>query len=193
MRSTITDRLVAWISPEAGVRRARARAVLAYYEAARADRLRKGRRETGSANDAIGRAGANLRNQAWHFEQNYDLALGTLDTLVRNVVGPNGIGIEPQPRREDGSIDDELARAILELWSDWSTRPEVTALHDWASAQRMMCRSWLRDGEVFAQALIGAVPYLTHGTRVPYSIEMLECDFVPLDLEGSSPTVRQGV
>ena len=82
-------------------------------------------------NDAVLRAGATLRQTARHLEQNYDLALGVLNTLVANVVGPNGIGVEPQPRNADGSINDVLARDILELYKDWSLAPEVTKQHDW--------------------------------------------------------------
>lgn len=192
---TLVDRLVAWVSPTAGVRRAQARSVLAYYEAARPDRLKKSRRETGSGNAAVAAAGSSLRQVARHMEQNYDLAEGVLATLVANVVGPNGIGVEPQPRRADGSIDDALARQILTLYQDWCSKaPEVTRQHDWASAQRLMARSWFRDGEVFAQLVIGQIPSLTHGTKVPFSLEMLEADFVPLDLQATTPvTVMQGI
>lgn len=190
---TLADRLVSWINPVAGLRRAHARSVLAYYEAARPDRLRKSRRETASGNDAIARAGVSLRQLARHLEQNYDLALGVLNTLVANTIGPNGIGVEPQPRRADGSIDEALARQILELWRDWGKQPEVTAQHDWPSAQRLLARAWLRDGEVFGQLIAGFVPTLNHGTRVPFSIEMLEADYVPMDYQSVLPLVVQGI
>ena len=200
-KPTFSDRLVAYFSPMSAIKRAHARTVLAYYEAAKPDRLRKGRRETGSGNDAVLRAGAVLRQTARHLEQNYDLALGVLNTLVANVVGPNGIGVEPQPRRADGSIDDALARKILEIWKDWCINPEVTRQHDWASAQRLLARSWFRDGEVFGQTLAGFVPGLDHGTRVPFSIEMIEADFVPMDLNtitygdvnSGQPVIVQGI
>jgi lambda family phage portal protein len=191
---TLIDRAVAWINPVAAIRRAQARTVLAYYEAAKPDRTRKGRRSVGTANHEVAHAGASLRQTARHLEQNYDLALGVLNTLVANVVGPNGVGIEPQPRRADGSIDDALARQILELWKDWCTAPEVTKQHDWASAQRLLCRSFFRDGEVFAQTLAGSTPGLSHGTRVPFSIEMIEADLVPMELNAQAPaTVVQGI
>ena len=193
-KPTLADRVVAWANPVAAIKRAHARTVLSYYEAAKPSTLRKGRRETGSGNDAVLRAGATLRQTARHLEQNYDLALGVLNTLVANVVGPNGIGVEPQPRNADGSIHDALARQILELWKDWAIAPEVTKQHDWASAQRMMARSWLRDGEMFNQTLSGFVPGLDHGTRVPFSIEMLEADFVPMILNATAPiTIVQGI
>jgi lambda family phage portal protein len=188
------DGLVAYFSPRAALQRAHARKVLSYYEAAKPGTLRKGRRETGSGNDAILRAGATLRQTARHLEQNYDLALGVLNTLVANVVGPQGIGIEPQPRKADGTIDDVLARQILDLWKDWCRAPEVTKQHDWPSAQRLLCRSWLRDGEVFGQLVSGQIPSLQHGTRVPFSIELLEADFVPMEMQATAPAqVVQGI
>lgn len=191
---TAADRVVAWFSPAAAVRRAHARSVLAAYEAAKPDRLRKGRRETGSGNAAVLRAGATLRQTARHLEQNYDLALGVLNTLVANVVGAHGIGVEPQPRKADGTIDDLFAREILELYKAWSLSPEVTRQHDWASAQRLICRTWLRDGEEFTQMIAGPAVGVGHTSRVPFSIEMLEADFVPMELNATAPArIVQGI
>ena len=190
----IVDNVVAYFAPRAALRRMQMRRVLSYYEGARPDRLRKGRRATGGANDDVRRAGSTLREVARHLEQNYDLALGVLNTLVVNVVGAKGIGIEPQPRNADGSINDALARQILDLWRDWQSTPEVTRQHDWPSTQRILCRSWLRDGEVFAQLVAGTTPSLNHGSRVPFSLEMLEADCVPMNLEASTPaTIVQGI
>ena len=187
------DTLISWFDPVAGMRRQQARKILQYYEAARPSRTHKNRRETGSGNSAVLSAGRSLREQARHLEQNYDLASGVLNTLVANIIGANGIGIEPQPRTADGHIDAELAKQIRELWRDWAQRPEVTWQHDWASAQRLLCRAWLRDGEVFGQILHGQSALLQHGTRVPLSLELLEADFVPMDLNQSSPQIVQGI
>ena len=41
---------------------------------------------------------------ARYLERNHDIARGALDRLVQNVVGPQGIAIEPQPRNKDGEI-----------------------------------------------------------------------------------------
>lgn len=190
---TLADRVVSWFAPEAAVRRAHARSVLAYFEAAKPDRLRKGRRDTGGPNDSTLRAGMTLTQLARHLEQNYDLARGVLNTLVVNTVGANGIGVEPQPRREDGTIDGDLARQILELWGNWGKLPEVTRQHDWESAQRIAARTWFRDGEVFSQLLAGTVIGLDHGTRVPFSLEVVEQDLVPMALNSAQPAVVQGV
>lgn len=194
--SNLIDRIVEYVAPGAALKREHARRVLAYYEAAKADRLRKNRRETGSGNAAVARAGGSLRQQARHLEQNYDIALGVLNTLVANTVGPNGIGVEPQPRRADGSIHDEFARDLLNLYKDWCKRPEVTWCHDWSGAQRLLARTWFRDGEVFAQTVEGNGAFLDHGTRVPLSLEMMEPDLVPIELSAGgigNGRIEQGV
>lgn len=189
---TLADRVVSWFAPGAAVRRAHARTVLAYYEAAKSDRLHKGRRETGSGNDAVLRAGSSLRQIARHLEQNYDLALGVLNTLVNNVVGAQGIAIEPQPRNADGTINQELADALRALWKDWTNFPEVTKQHDWGSACRLLARSWLRDGEVFVQKVSGRMSTLDHRSRVPFSVELIEADYVPMDAN-TPGSIVQGV
>ena len=189
----IFDRLVAWVYPEAGVRRAKARRLLAYYESAKVDLQRKQRRAIGSGDSDVIRAGVLIREQARHLEQNHDLARGILETLVQNIVGPHGIGIEPQPRRADGSIHEEFAGQILELSRDWNKLPEVTRAHDFASAQRLAARSWLRDGEVLAQHIVGSAVGLDHGTRIPYSIELIEADMLPMDLIDAGKGITMGV
>lgn len=187
----IVDRAVAWLSPSAAVKRAQARQVLAYYEAARPDRLRKNRRATGSINEDVARAGVPMLQIARQLEQNYDLARGILNTLVVRIIGPRGIGVEPQPRQLDGSIHAGLARQLMELHQEWCKRPEVTREHDWAGAERLQCRTWVRDGEVLAQMLAGAVPGLVHSTRVPFSLELIEADLLPMELTHGN--IVQGV
>lgn len=185
------DRVVAFFSPEAALRRKAARVALATYEAAKPSRLRKFRRETESSNALIAKSAAPLRNQGRYLERNHDLARGILRTLVNNTVGPNGIGIEPQPRNNNGEIHEEYAQALREAWRDWCRVPEVTHVHHWARVQRLMAKTWFRDGESFAQLLSGTIAYLDHGTRVPLSLELFEPDMIPLDYEADR--VRQGV
>lgn len=186
------DKLVAFFSPLAGLKRRAARSILASYEGAEPSRLRKFHRDSRSPNALVQQSAVPLRAQVRHLERNHDIARGILRTLVNNVVGPKGIGIEPQPRRADGSIHKEYAAALMEAWRDWCRRPDVTHRWSWSACQRMMCRAWLRDGESFAQMLAGPVPLLDHGTRVPLSIEMFEADMVPLDYSDGA-RIRQGI
>lgn len=187
------DRLIGFFSPAAGLRRHAARNVLAHYEAADQTRLRKFYRERGSQNEMVQRGAVPVRAQARHLARNHDLARGALRTLVNNVVGAKGIGVEPQPRRADGSIHTDYAKALMEAWRDWCRYPEVTQRMPWSRLQRAMARAWLRDGEVFGQMIVGLRPDLDHATRVPFSLEAFEADLVPMDLHDTRLKILQGI
>ena len=107
--ANLIDSIIRYVSPAAALKREHSRRVLADYEAAKADRLRKNRRETGSGNAAVVRAGSSLRQQARHLEQNYDIALGVLNVMVANTIGPHGLGGDPPPRRNADAACGEAA------------------------------------------------------------------------------------
>ncbi len=187
------DRLVAYLAPVAGVHRAQARRVLAAYEAAQPSRTRKSRHKAESINDTVQRESGKIRNYVRWLEQNHDLARGALRVLVNNTVGPTGIGVEPQPRRADGSIHVEYAKELRDAWLDWTQMPEVTGRLTWSKTQRLVARTWFRDGEGFAQEVVGRLASLDHGTLVPYSLELLEADMVPMDFDDPARGIRQGI
>ncbi len=191
--TTVADKIVNWLNPEKGLKRLQARKIQAYYEAAKPDRTRKFRRDTAGPNVQVSQGAVAIRNQARHLEQNHDIARGILRTLSINIVGPKGIGIEPQPRTKDGKIHKEYAADLLEAWRDWQTKPDVTGQYHWARIQRMLVKTWLRDGEAFAQLLTGPVPLLDHGTRIPFSLEIFEPDMVPYSLNDTRLGIRQGI
>jgi lambda family phage portal protein len=191
--TTWVDRqIIARISPAWAVRRARARQLLNAYEATSPSRYRRPRKDRASANATNERSVMDLRSLARNLEENLDIAKGALDVLVANVVGA-GIAPEPQVELLDGEPATDLNRALMELWADWIKTPEVTHSHDYWGLQRLIARSWLRDGDVFSQHLMGPVAMLDHGTVLPYSLEALEGDFVPVDLSDERRGIVQGV
>lgn len=188
----LLEKTISAISPKWGYRRAQFRQALAAYEAAKPSRLRKTGADNSSGDAVVGLAGAALRGYARQLEQNYDIAESVLKVLVNNTIGPNGISREPMPRTKDGTIHKELAKQLLGLWKDWALMPEVTGEHDYASMERLAARTWFRDGEFLAQLLEGRVPGLEHGTRVPFSLEMIEADQLPY-YDNQSKGITQGV
>lgn len=191
------DRLVGFLSPAAGLRRYNARQVLNSISARAHDdsapnRNRKFYKDRLSPNQIVLQGAAALMAQARHMERNNDIARGILRTMTNNIVGPNGIGIEPQPRRKDGTIHEEYAEALRSAHQEWRKSPEVTGLHTDAAMQRMLCKTWLRDGEVFLQELVGPTPGYTHSSAVPYSVEMFEADLVPLGYDEGT-RIKQGI
>ena len=186
------DRLIEPFSPQATLRRLRARAAIASYEAATPSRLRKFRRDGSGPNLLAEKSAVALRTQMRYLERNHDIVKGSLDVLVNNTVGPNGIGIEFQPRKLDGTIHEDYAAQLAEAWEDWQRKPEVTQRRDWQNVQRIAARTKFRDGEVFAQRILGPVASLDHGTRVPYSLELLEADLVPYEFSETARNVFNG-
>ena len=191
------EQIILNVAPGWAANRARARVKAQMYsnayEAANPSRSRKLPRDYGSGNAAVVGAGQPLRNMARHLERNHDLARGILNTLVRNVVGPNGITIEPQPTDPTGEIHEDLADQLSALWVDWCECPEVTQQFDWARTQQLLCRSWFRDGESLFQLLQGPIQTLDHGTQVPFSIEMIEADLLPFWFDDLGNGILQGV
>jgi lambda family phage portal protein len=197
VRFSLLERAIEALAPgwaaSRALNRARAAACDDAYEAARASRLRRMGAGNGSGNAAIVTAGPILRAEARRLERNHDLARGALDVLEQNVVGAGGIGVEPQPMTMNGEVHADLAWEIRELWADWCLTPEASHSHDYASTQRLQARTWFRDGEVLQQMLTGYVPGLDHGTRVPFSIELIEPDLLDWDFNDVERRITHGV
>lgn len=185
--------VVGAFSPRRALMRERyAKGLRAYYEAAEPSRMRKTRTDRRSANALNERAIVPIRTTARHLDENYDIASGILDVLVANSVG-TGIQPEPQVMLRSGEPAEEVNRRLLQIFEDWRFFPEVTGQHDYYGLQGLTARSWFRDGECFTQRITGTVPGLDHGTIVPYSLEALEADFVPVDYSDSALGITQGV
>lgn len=163
------------------------------YEGGKPSITRRVSRDHSTGERAAITDAAALRAQARHMERNHDLVHGALSTLVRNVVGPNGVGIEPTPRDLNDDINDQFARDLLNLWKDWIKSPEVTRTMDWAQCQQMACRSWLRDGEMLAQKVMGNGAAIAHNTQVALSLELLEADHLPLHYHRDNPNIVAGI
>lgn len=162
------------------------------HEATRSTRQRKLDVDGGSGNRIVGMDALQLRSSARALCRDYDVARSALSVLVQNTVG-SGIDVMPAPRIRGGEVDREIAQQLRDLWDAWWDRPEVTWQHDFGKVQQLLAAAWFRDGEAFWQQLLGPVDFLDHGTDVPLSIELLEADLVPLDLNDKSRGILQGV
>lgn len=162
------------------------------YESIELTRLRRARQDARSADQVNNVSVEKLRFQARYLDENHDLARSVLNTLVSQIVG-TGLLTFPMVKNAAGELLDDVNARLETLWQDWTRRPEVTWCDDWGKVQRLACRSWFRDGEVFAQLIRGTVPLLDHGTEIQFSIEQLEADLCPVGLNDSSQGIRQGV
>jgi len=188
-------RILAMLSPGWAASRiagqARLVAAKRLYEATKITAQRPRRGGPQAADAVVDGARGSMREFARHLDENCDLAIGVLDDLVTNIVGA-GAGIEPMawrgPEREPVV---KLNQELSDLWNEFWMAPEVTGELSGPDVERLLCRSWLRDGEVFGQHVIA--PRAPYATRIPYALELLESDFLPFDLTRPNDRVTHGV
>ena len=97
------DRLIAWLDPDRGLNRLAKRQAFnsvssiqsRAHESSSAGRLRKFYKDGLGPNGIVSQGAVAIRAQARHMDRNNDIARGIIRTMVNNVVGPNGIAIEP--------------------------------------------------------------------------------------------------
>lgn len=186
---------IAALAPQWAARRMRAKLQIVNYEAALPTHLRKNKSERRSGNQAVQKAGRTLREQARYLDENHDMVIGIFDKLEERIVGAEGIMIEPQPLNADGKVNQAFADELRRRWASWSLKPEVTGTYSRPEMERLVLRTAVRDGECFGQLVRGKVNGLKHpnpnGTA--FSIEALEPDFVPFELNDIAKKIRQGI
>lgn len=190
----LIDKAVSVFSPGWALSRVRSRAGLAAYQAAIPSRTHKVERSRGDANASISRGGESIRDQARNLEENNDLADGLLTTMVNGIVGKDGIGVEPMPLDHAGQVHDEFAKELAEGFAEWSLKMESTGQWCRSEVERLVCRTWLRDGECLGEQLIGGIPGFNHpNALVPFTLQVMEPDFLPMGKTEPGNGIYQGI
>ena len=158
------------------------------YEAAQSSQYWPRRGDTRSGNNAMEHAQATLRSWSRFLDENHDLAVGILDEMEKKIVGC-GTQFVPMATGPNGKPAKKFNAEIKKLWKNWTTsRPDATRTLSWTKLECLVVRSWLRDGEVLIQHIEGNGP-IRHRSLVPYSIELIEADYLPFKwMQTSSPT-----
>jgi lambda family phage portal protein len=173
-RLTLLDRLIGWVSPDAGLRRKRARTLLAraYEGAARTDGWRP-RRAGASANADHAADARELRIRARAMVQNVPYIARGVQALVSAAIGT---GIEP---RFDGA---DSAR-LNDLWSKWERVADADAIFDLYGLQAAAYRAMVQDGEVLIRRRTRRPE---DGLPVPMQLQLLEIDWLDSGKNGSN-------
>jgi lambda family phage portal protein len=190
---SLPARVLAALAPRWTLSRMVALDACRQYEAVRPTRTRTPvKRSRGDGDTALAPALASLREQARNMDENHDVAHGALDVLVDHVVG-RGVVPAAQIKDAQGKPAAEANAKLDRLFREWARRPDVTGELQWGKAQRLMARSWFRDGEAFCMFVEGNVPGFSHGTKAPLSLELLEADVVPHDYDAPAEGTFQGI
>ena len=169
------------------VKRQQLASVKRLYEGASSSNYHKSKGSSRSGNGSMDHARGTLRDYARDLDENHDLAIGILDVLVNNIVGA-GIPIEPMLKTRGGKLNVKANKQIRKLWDKWSRSPDVTGQYALDELERLVCRSWLRDGEILIQKVAGTNRNIKHAGPIPYSLELIESDFLPFDYSQKGET-----
>lgn len=176
------ERLIETVAPQWAADRARARNLVAAYEAARKSRTHKAEKSQGSGELVNRMSARSIREQARHLDENHDLARGVLNVLQTRCIGQYGVTVQPQIKRLGGGLHKEFIRALEARRRQWNRRPEVTRQFTYAQLERLAFRTLMRDGEVMTVTHAGNIAGLKHASPTPLSLEMLEIDFLADDI-----------
>lgn len=155
---TVVDRLVAWLSPAAGISRLRSRLTMSAatggYVGGRRDRraTRNWRPTQTSANEDNSADLPDLRTRSRDLVRNVPIATGAISTVVTSVVG-DGLVLQAQVDREFLGLDETAAeqwqRRAEREFALWAKNPDFTGRLNFDEMQALALRSKLESGDVF--------------------------------------------
>lgn len=191
----LADRVVGYFNPKAGLERMHNRTLINKYQAAlpaNPHTKKRNPRSTSKANQ-LNKDAKSLRQRARHMDENTPFVTAILDEFCANVVGPNGIMIEPQPLDKAGNVHTEFARQINEWFELFSLKQNIDGEHSRAETEWLACRTWLRDGEVFARYYMGYHPEIDYPSGTPFGVQPFEPDYVPVNISEPERGVYEGI
>lgn len=201
---TPLDRFIGWISPEAGVRRLKAKTVMALYggyTGARKDRRQTQAWQTvdGSADQVTLPDLPELRERSRDLIRNAPLATGAINTVVTNVVG-TGLKLQSRIDRDVlkgvlGNTEEEFEafeRAAEREFRYWAGSKDCDATRgqNFAGLQDLAFRSVLEAGDVFVLRKFVQRPGLRYGT----CLQLVEGDrVINPNWQRDTPSLAGGV
>lgn len=124
-------------------------------------------------------AAITLRNQSRQAVRSSSTASAAIDKLVTAVIGT---GIKPK-----------LPVSMRDLWNRWTDECSVDGINDFYGMQAQGVRAMYEAGECFA---LRCTPDLDENLSVPVQFQLLEAEFVPIELNKTLPDgnfIRQGI
>lgn len=202
-KANLVDRVVAWVNPEAGVRRQRARRQLEFTNALGRhkgadfgrDALRGAKFTTSDVNDELAGDMPNLRDASIELINNSPLAAGIIHTKCASIVG-TGLRLRPQIDREALGLTDEqgdawerTTRREYEMWANNPLYCDATRVQTMAGLQDLALRSTLAAGDVIA-----ILPVVKNTGPYGIKVQMIEGHRLSNpDFKQDTETLRSGI
>ena len=186
----VLDRTIAFFAPQAGLRRAAARAQIpmiarAYDDAGRTNRTSRWRAAARGPVLEVQAARAMVRDRARDVVRNNAWGRRAIAILVANQIG-TGI----RPRANTGNP--ELNKAINALWEAWTPMASPSTGLDVYGIQALAARARAESGE----SLVKLIPTNPCAGTVPLQLQVLETDWLVEDHSSAvmpASPIREGI
>lgn len=194
-RLNMVDRIVAVFSPERGLKRMYDRTLLNKYRASLPvdPKTKQKRSFSKEAPNQLNKGAKAIAQRARDGDENNPFVTAILDELCANVVGPNGIMVEPQPLDRDGNVHIEFAQEIARWHEQHSLNQNIDAETSRSETELLACRTWLRDGEVFGRMYLGKHSDITYPGETPFAIQPFEPDYIPRHITEEEGGIIEGI
>jgi lambda family phage portal protein len=127
-----------------------------------------------------------LRERSRDLVRNNPHAKNAIRTICANVIGPNGIKLQSQIRKQrgGGKLDQKVNETIEMAWSEWchADSCHTAGRLSFKEVERLCLSSLIESGEVFIR--IVKKPF--GKSKVPFALEVLEADQLDDDYTGTS-------
>lgn len=187
-RPSILDRAIAYVNPQAALRREQARVALDFISARRFDgaskssRFEQWKRPGTSANAALVGALGPLRNASRDLSRNNPWAVNATRVIVNNTVGAGIIGQvaiwgDTEKRQE------QRRKKLANRFWDWAHTTQIDAdgRNDLAGIEALAMQTIVESGEVLLRRRYRRA---NSGLAVPIQIQVLEPDFLDDSKDG---------
>jgi lambda family phage portal protein len=168
----ILDRVIGWVDPAAGVRRARQRSAMQVargYDAAKPSRSRDPWYSRGTSADAeISKAGGALRDVMRDLTRNNPYAANAIHNLVTHAVGSGIV-----PRAKDPKVN--------KLFAEWAGQCDSEGHLDFYGLQALAVRGMLESGDGLVRRRRRPE---SDGLPVPLQLQVLEVDHIDTTKNG---------
>lgn len=188
------DQLIASLSPQAALRRERARVQLdamRRYDGASRGRRTEGWLTQGTSADAAASASRTLlRDRSRDLIRNNPFAAKAVQVIVSNVVG-TGIVAQARARRSR-----RRSQQLTDLWQGWAQNPSQCdhhGRHDFYGLQALALRTIVESGEVLIRR---RTPSGDSGQRIPLRLQVMEPDMLDTTRDVALPDggiIKEGI
>ena len=140
-----------------------------------------------SADAEINSSIKRLRQRSRQLIRDNAYALAAVRAITANVMGPTGLKLQAQVKKQRGQkLDDKINAAIEMAWRKWSRYDSAHTAGRlcFADIEKLVCSSLCESGEVFVRII--KKPF--GRSSIPFSLEIIESD--QLDSDYNSPAKR---